>query len=91
MVSCLYISFLLPVQKTVLFLGAAVYWGGISPEVKQYIRTMDKNMIGKVAVFFTSSLAQRASVDTEGKEGLLSLMIIFIEGAVSGSLPWAAK
>lgn len=44
----------------ILFLGAAVYWGGISPEVKEYIRGLDKSRIGKVAVFSTSSLAQRA-------------------------------
>ena len=44
----------------ILFLGAAVYWGGISPEVKEFIRTLDKGRIGKVAVFSTSSLAQRA-------------------------------
>lgn len=44
----------------ILFLGAAVYWGGISPEVKAYIRTLDKGRIGKVAVFSTSSFAQRA-------------------------------
>lgn len=57
----------------ILFLGAAVYWGGISPEVKQYIRTLDKNMIGKVAVFSTSSLAQRAFPQIQkeiGKRGI---------------------
>lgn len=43
-----------------LFLGAAVYWGGISSEMKAFIRALDKDRIGKVAVFSTSSLAQRA-------------------------------
>lgn len=44
----------------VLFLGAAVYWGGISPEVKTFIRRLDKSKVGKVAVFSTSALTQRA-------------------------------
>lgn len=44
----------------VLFLGAAVYWGGISPEVKTFIRGLDKSKVGKVAVFSTSALTQRA-------------------------------
>lgn len=44
----------------ILFLGAAVYWGGISPEVKTFIRGLDKSKVGKVVVFSTSALAQRA-------------------------------
>ena len=44
----------------ILFLGASVYWGGISSEVKAYIQTLDKSRIGKVAVFSTSALAERA-------------------------------
>lgn len=44
----------------VLFLGAAVYWGGISSEVKTFIRGLDKSKVGKVVVFSTSALAQRA-------------------------------
>ncbi len=44
----------------ILFLGASVYWGGISTEVKDYIRTLDKDKIGKVVVFSTSALAERA-------------------------------
>ncbi len=44
----------------ILFLGASVYCGGISPRVKDFIRGLDKSKIGKVAVFSTSSLAQRA-------------------------------
>lgn len=47
-------------RMDVLFLGAAVYWGGISPEVKTFIRGLDKSKVGKVAVFSTSALAQRA-------------------------------
>lgn len=57
----------------ILFLGAAVYWGGISAELKEYIRTLDKNLIGKVAVFSTSSLAQRAFPQIQkelGKRGI---------------------
>ncbi len=44
----------------VLFLGASVYWGGLSTEVKEYICALDKEHIGKVAVFSTSALAERA-------------------------------
>lgn len=44
----------------ILFLGASVYWGGISPEVKSYIKALDKNKIDKVVVFSTSALAERA-------------------------------
>ncbi len=43
-----------------LFLGASVYWGGISSEVKDYIRSLDKNKIGRAVVFSTSALAERA-------------------------------
>ena len=44
----------------ILFLGASVYWGGISSEVKEYIQTLDKANIGRVVVFSTSALAERA-------------------------------
>jgi len=51
-----------PVNEKVdiLFLGASVYWGGISSEVKEYIQTLDKANIGRVVVFSTSALAERA-------------------------------
>ena len=44
----------------VLFLGASVYAGGISAEMKEYIRSLDKAQIGMVVVFSTSALVQRA-------------------------------
>ncbi len=44
----------------ILFLGASVYWGGIASEVKDYIRSLDPSKIGKVVVFSTSALAERA-------------------------------
>lgn len=47
----------------VLFLGASVYWGGIDSQVKEFIRTLDASNIGKVAVFSTSALAERAYPD----------------------------
>jgi flavodoxin len=52
----------IPVEGKVdiLFLGASVYWGGIDPQVKAFIRTLDAKKIGKVAVFSTSALAERA-------------------------------
>lgn len=47
-------------KADILFLGASVYWGGISAEVKEYIQTLDKGKIGKVVVFSTSAFAERA-------------------------------
>ncbi|MCD8367695.1 MAG: flavodoxin [Clostridiales bacterium] len=47
-------------KADILFLGASVYWGGISSEVKEYIQSLDKDKIGKVVVFSTSALAERA-------------------------------
>ena len=44
----------------ILFLGASVYWAGIDKNVKNYIERMDKNLVGKVVVFSTSALAERA-------------------------------
>ena len=44
----------------ILFLGAAVYGGGISSKMKEYIQALDKDKIGKVAVFSTSALSERA-------------------------------
>jgi flavodoxin len=44
----------------ILFLGASVYWGGIDKEVKNFINALDAKNIGKVAVFSTSALAERA-------------------------------
>lgn len=47
-------------RADILFLGASVYWGGISSDVKEYIQSLDKNKVGKVVVFSTSALAERA-------------------------------
>lgn len=47
-------------KADILFLGASVYWGGICSDVKEYIRTLDKNQVGKVVIFSTSALAERA-------------------------------
>jgi flavodoxin len=44
----------------ILFLGASVYWAGIDKNVKDYIERLDKNMVGKVVIFSTSALAERA-------------------------------
>lgn len=44
----------------ILFLGASVYWGGIDNKIKEFIHSLDANKIGKVAVFSTSALAERA-------------------------------
>jgi flavodoxin len=44
----------------ILFLGASVYYAGIDKKVKEYIAGIDKNKVGKVVVFSTSALAERA-------------------------------
>lgn len=44
----------------ILFLGASVYYGGVDRKVKDFIRSLDGKKIGKVVVFSTSALAQRA-------------------------------
>jgi flavodoxin len=44
----------------ILFLGASVYWAGIDKNVKDYIERLDKNTVGKVVIFSTSALAERA-------------------------------
>ncbi len=44
----------------ILFLGASVYWGGIADEVKKYITGLNCKTIGKVVIFSTSALTQRA-------------------------------
>ncbi|MFT4145839.1 MAG: flavodoxin domain-containing protein [Mobilitalea sp.] len=46
-------------EVNILFLGASVYWGGIDKKVKQFIKGLDKNRIGKVVIFSTSALAER--------------------------------
>lgn len=47
-------------ETDILFLGASVYWAGIDHHVKQFIASLDKNKVKKVAVFSTSALAERA-------------------------------
>ena len=47
-------------QTDILFLGASVYAYGISDEMKRYIADLDPEKIGKVVVFSTSALAERA-------------------------------
>ena len=61
-VNCTAMPVSVPVDARVdlLFLGASVYWGGISSEVKEFIDKLDKDNIGKVVVFSTSALAERA-------------------------------
>ena len=51
-----------PVQEKVdiLFLGASVYAAGIDKKVKEFIETLDKDRVGKVIIFSTSALVERA-------------------------------
>ena len=51
----------LPEKVDILFLGASVYWAGIDKNVKDYIEGLDKNLVGKVAIFSTSALLERAA------------------------------
>ncbi|MGB4658894.1 MAG: flavodoxin family protein [Mobilitalea sp.] len=44
----------------ILFLGASVYYAGIDKKMKEYIAGLDRNKVGKVVVFSTSALAERA-------------------------------
>ncbi len=44
----------------VLYLGASVYWAGIDPRVKDFIHGLDASKVGKVVIFSTSALAERA-------------------------------
>ena len=47
-------------RADVLFLGASVYAYGISDEMKRYIADLDPQKVGKIVVFSTSALAERA-------------------------------
>ncbi len=44
----------------VLFLGGALYKYGIDDHMKAYLETLDKEMVGKVAVFSTSWFSKHA-------------------------------
>ena len=43
-----------------LFLGASVYAYGIDDHVKSFIAKLDSDQVGKIVVFSTSALAERA-------------------------------
>ncbi len=49
----------------VLFLGASVYWAGIDPKVKKFIQSLDASKVGKVVIFSTSALAERAKPEIQ--------------------------
>jgi menaquinone-dependent protoporphyrinogen IX oxidase len=48
-----------PENTDILFLGGAVYYGGVDGELKQYIKTL-KGKTNKVAVFSTSAMKASA-------------------------------
>lgn len=48
-----------PVNTDILFLGGAVYYGGVDGELKQYIKTL-KGKTKTVAVFSTSAMKASA-------------------------------
>lgn len=47
-------------RADILFLGASVYAYGIADEMKRYIADLDPEKVGKIVVFSTSALAERA-------------------------------
>jgi flavodoxin len=47
-------------EVDVLFLGASVYWAGIDKSVKNFIDRLDKQKVGRVVIFSTSALIERA-------------------------------
>lgn len=47
-------------QTDILFLGASVYAYGIADEMKRFIADLDPHKVGKIVVFSTSALAERA-------------------------------
>lgn len=49
----------------VLFLGASVYWAGIDPKVKNFIKSLDTSKVGKVVIFSTSALAERGKPEIQ--------------------------
>lgn len=49
----------LPINTDILFLGGAVYWGGIDGELKRFIATLG-GKVKKVAVFGTAALVPSA-------------------------------
>lgn len=51
-----------PIQGKVdlLFLGASVYAGGIDPAVKNFLQTLSKEQVGRIAVFSTSAGTKQA-------------------------------
>ena len=52
-------------KADILFLGASVYAYGISEEVKKFIVDLDPEKVGKIVVFSTSALAERAFPEVE--------------------------
>ncbi|MEA5002487.1 MAG: flavodoxin domain-containing protein [Christensenella sp.] len=49
------VSVLIAGQTDVLFLGGALYAGGIAGKLKKFIKTLSPEMSGKVAVFSTTA------------------------------------
>ncbi len=46
-------------ETHILFLGVAVYWAGIDPKMKEFIRSLDEK-VKKVVVFSTASIIPSA-------------------------------
>ncbi len=49
----------------ILFLGASVYGYAIDENIKAYIKSLKPEQVGKVVVFSTSALAERAFPEVE--------------------------
>lgn len=50
----------IPAPADLLFIGASVYWGGIDPAVKTFLKNLDQKQVKKVVVFSTSAFTERA-------------------------------
>ncbi|MBW9212185.1 MULTISPECIES: flavodoxin domain-containing protein [Terrabacteria group] len=50
-----------PVLKAdILFLGASVYWFGLDPNVKEFVKTLHPDQVKKVVIFSTATFIERA-------------------------------
>jgi flavodoxin len=51
----------LPGQVDLLFLGGALYWGGVDKQLKAFVAGFDPDNIRRIAVFGTSSIVEEST------------------------------
>jgi len=67
-------------QTDILFIGGALYWGGIDKALKAYIASLTPSNVKQVAVFSTASIKESAYPQISGdleKQGLSVLKAEF--------------